>query len=105
MTEIEAERERLMGELFKVGFRLGMPTEAYQTARNEAIAAIRRKLDALPPKPYGPTGAQWGTVWIGRPLGSLPARPQPPTAEPHGHVVDYNPIEYWAKEFGWSTDE
>jgi hypothetical protein len=98
-AEIEAERERLTAALWQIGYRVGQPTEEAQRARGEAIAAIRRKLDALPPKPYTPIGVEAGVVWVGGLLGSMPARPVPPEPDSWRDAGrDYDPMRRFAED-------
>jgi hypothetical protein len=97
-AEIEAERERLIGQLWQIGHRIGMPTEAGQRARSDAIEAIRRRLDALPPKPYTPIGMEAGTLWVGGLLGSMPARPEPPEPESWRDERDFDPWRRFSEE-------
>jgi hypothetical protein len=100
--EIEAERSRLIGQLLKVGWRIGMPTEEGQRARTEAMAEIQRKLYALPPKPYTRIGVEAGVVWIGSLLGSMPARPEPPEPDLHAHR-EYDPFDEASQDWRFGT--
>jgi hypothetical protein len=104
-ADIERERERLIGELWRIGHHIGMPTEEHQRVRTEAMAEIRRALDALPPKPYAPTGELAGVVWVGHLLGSMPARPEPSEPESwRDKGREYDPMERAAEEFHWSSE-
>jgi hypothetical protein len=104
--ELEAQLEALRTELWKVGYSIGMPTYDAQTKRNNQMAGLQRKIEALQSElsnfPPGPTGEEYGIVAIHSVLGDRLVR-APERDQPEYDYDPANPFERFAHEMGWST--
>jgi hypothetical protein len=102
--ELEAQLETLRTQLWKVGYGSWMPTYEAQTRRNNQIAELQQKIEALQGElsnhPPVAIGEQAGIVAFHSVLGDRLVRA--PERQPEDDFDPFNPFERFAHEQGWS---